>query len=236
MTDGTVWQQIRNALRADIDQGRYPPGGKLPTEADLSRRFGVNRHTIRRALAELHAAGLTRSQRGSGVFVAARPMSYPLGPRVRFHASMEAAGQVPAKEILRLETIPPSGREAEMLSLKPGEQVHVWEGIAHANDVPLAYFNSWFPAGLLPGLAAGLIRTHSVTAALAQEGIEDYTRRSTELTAEPAGPLHARHLGVAERAPLLCTVSVNVDGQGRPVEFGQTWFAGDRVRMTLDHA
>ncbi len=234
MTDGTIWQQIRSALRADIEQGRYAPGEKLPTEAALAKRFGVNRHTIRRALSELHALGLTRSQRGSGVFVSARPMTYPLGPRVRFHATLEAAGQVPTKEIIRLETVTATKRDAQMLDIAPGDPVHVWEGIAHADDVPVAFFHSWFPADRLPGLKQGLDETHSVTAALAREGVQDYTRRSTELTAERATPLLARHLRIAEGAPLIFAISVNIDGQGRPIEFGQTWFAGDRVRMTLD--
>lgn len=234
MTDGTIWQQIRSALRADIEQGRYAPGEKLPTEAALAKRFGVNRHTIRRALSELHALGLTRSQRGSGVFVSARPMTYPLGPRVRFHATLEAAGQVPTKEIIRLETVTATKRDAQMLDIAPGDPVHVWEGIAHADDVPVAFFHSWFPADRLPGLKQGLDETHSVTAALAREGVQDYTRRSTELTAERATPLLARHLRIAEGAPLILAISVNIDGQGHPIEFGQTWFAGDRVRMTLD--
>ena len=234
MTDGTIWQQIRSALRADIDQGRYKPGEKLPTEAALAKRFGVNRHTIRRALSELHAQGLTRSQRGSGVFVTARPMTYPLGPRVRFHATLEAAGQVPTKEIIRLETVAATAREAQMLDLAPGDPVHVWEGIAQADDVPVAFFHSWFPAARLPGLKEGLAETRSVTAALAGEGVRDYTRRSTKLTAERALPLLARHLRIAEGAPVIFALSVNVDGQGRPIEFGQTWFVGDRVRMTLD--
>ncbi|MCA1775005.1 MAG: phosphonate metabolism transcriptional regulator PhnF, partial [Loktanella sp.] len=29
------------------------------------------------------------------------------------------------------------------------------------------------------------------------------------------------------------TVAVNVDAQGVPVEFGHTWFAGDRITLTV---
>ena len=80
-----VWQAIAASLRAEISEGRRAPGDKLPTEAQLAARFGVNRHTVRHALAHLVEAGLVRTRRGSGAFVAARPTDYPIGRRVRFH-------------------------------------------------------------------------------------------------------------------------------------------------------
>jgi len=67
--------------------------------------------------------------------------------------------------------------------------------------------------------ADALRETRSVTAALTREGVADYTRRSTRLSAESASATHAIHLRCAEGAPLLRAVSVNVDDQGRPVEY-----------------
>ena len=48
-----LWTAIRDTLLKEIAQGHYAPGARLPTEAHLSERFGVNRHTVRRALAQL---------------------------------------------------------------------------------------------------------------------------------------------------------------------------------------
>ena len=54
MTDKTpLWQAIADTLRAEITSGHYPPGDRLPSEAALATRFGVNRHTVRHALAQL---------------------------------------------------------------------------------------------------------------------------------------------------------------------------------------
>ena len=55
MTAGTVWGVIAEALRSEIAGGARPPGDRLPTEGQLAARFGVNRHTVRRALAALVA-------------------------------------------------------------------------------------------------------------------------------------------------------------------------------------
>lgn len=233
MTRTAIWREIEGALRAEIEAGRYNPGDKLPTEAALSTRFGVNRHTVRRALGALEADGLTHARRGAGVFVAAKPAAYPLGRRVRFHENLEAAGLSASKEILRLETLAAAPREAEALGIPPGALAHVWEGVALADGQPISLFRSWFPAERLPGLKDGLRETLSVTAALAREGVADYTRVTTELTARRARPVQARHLRLPENAPLLRSVSVNADPEGRPVEYGRTWFAGDRVTLTV---
>ncbi len=73
MTRSPIWQVIAETLRAELADGRYAPGEKLPTEAQLAGRFGVNRHTVRRALSELGTEGLVWSRRGAGVFVSVPP-------------------------------------------------------------------------------------------------------------------------------------------------------------------
>ena len=64
-------------------------------------------------------------------------------------------------------------------------------------------------------------------------GETDYTRASTRLTAKAAKPMLALRLRIAEGAPVLRSEAVNIDPAGQPVEFGVTWFAGDRVTLTV---
>jgi DNA-binding GntR family transcriptional regulator len=51
-------------------EGVYPVGTNLPTEEELTQRFGMSRNTIREALRELRHNGLVISRRGSGTTVA----------------------------------------------------------------------------------------------------------------------------------------------------------------------
>ena len=99
-----------------------------------------------------------------------------------------------------------------------------------ADGHPVAVFESLFPLTRLPGIAATLQGTGSVTAALRAVGVSDSTRAATRLTAVRATATQALHLG----SPLLRSCDVNVDEAGCPVEHGQTWFAGDRVTLTLE--
>lgn len=233
MTRTPIWKSIADAIESEVAAGHYGPGDKLPTEAALASRFGVNRHTVRHAIAALADRGLVVSRRGAGVFVRHAPTDYPLGARVRFHKAIAATGRLPSRRILRLETRPADTAEAARLEIAPGDPVLVCEGVSLAEDVPIAHFHSLFPASRLPGMAEALAKVNSVTEALARAGVPDYTRRHTRLGAERASPTCALHLGLREGDPVLRSEALNVDPEGRPVEAGTTWFAGDRVTITV---
>ena len=229
-----IWRSIADSLQSEIAQGLYRPGDKLPTEAELALRFGVNRHTVRHALASLAEAGLVHARRGAGVFVASRPTDYPLGRRVRFTRNIRDSGRTPSRRITRLETRPATATEAEALGLAPGDPVQVIEGLSLADDQPLAVFRSVFPAARLPGLLQEMEGQTSVSAALAACGVADFTRAETRITATLADALLALSLRLAEGAALLRTEAINVDAAGVAIEFGTTWFAGDRVALTVN--
>ncbi|MCR9125745.1 MAG: phosphonate metabolism transcriptional regulator PhnF [Rhodobacteraceae bacterium] len=234
MARTALWTAIARSLTGDIAEGRFATGDRLPTEAQLAAKYGVNRHTVRRALGALAEQGLVRSRRGAGVFVTARPTDYPIGRRVRFHQNIRAGGQSPTKTLLSLLTRAADPREARALDLPEGAPVHVYDGLSLADAQPVAVFQSVFPAERLPGLPDALRDNTSVTHALAACGVADYTRVSTRITAKDANATLALHLRICEGAPILRTVGINADADGRPVEYGRTWFAGDRVTLVLN--
>lgn len=228
-----IWKTIAETLEGEISRGHYRVGEKLPTEALLATRFGVNRHTVRRALSDMAERSIVRSRRGSGVFVQAPPTDYPIGRRVRFHQNVQASGRLPEKHVLRLETRPSDAPEAEMLLIEPGAPVIVYEGLSLANGTPVAHFESVFSKARFPDLTTSLQETSSVTEALRRNGVSDYIRQLTRIAAVRASATQALHLGVREGDPLLRSLSLNTDLDGNPVERGKTWFAGDRVTLTV---
>ncbi|MBD3665736.1 phosphonate metabolism transcriptional regulator PhnF [Sulfitobacter aestuariivivens] len=229
-----IWRAIADALRSDLAEGRYGAGDKLPTEAALADRFGVNRHTVRHGISSLVKEGLVRTRRGAGAFVAATPTDYPIGQRVRFHENLIAAGRRPEKRVLALDERSATQGEAAALQMTAGDLVCVYHGLSLSDGQPIAVVESLFPSSRLPGMKAALRDNSSVTDALKVAGVVDYTRASTRLTAVRATATHALHLQVAEGDPLLRSTSVNIDDRGWPVEYGRTWFAGDRVTLTLE--
>ena len=68
-TDPPAFRRIADALRADIEQGTYPPGSRLPSEADLVSHHGVAKETVRAAIRQLRKEGLVETRKGAGAFV-----------------------------------------------------------------------------------------------------------------------------------------------------------------------
>jgi len=220
-------------MRGDLAEGRYALGDKLPTEAALAERFGVNRHTVRHGISVLVEEGLVRTRRGAGAFVVATPTDYPIGNRVRFHENLIAAGRRPEKRVLALDKRVATIGEGQALQIEAGDPVCAYHGLSLADGQPIAVFESLFPILRLPGIIAAFSETSSVTLALSIAGVDDYTRNSTRLTAVRATATHALLLQVGEGDPLLRSSSVNQCVKGAPVEYGRTWFVGDRITLTL---
>lgn len=68
---GKLYGKIVQAIIADIADGIFPVGSRLPAERDLTERFQVSRPTIREAMIALEMKGLVEARKGSGVFVLA---------------------------------------------------------------------------------------------------------------------------------------------------------------------
>lgn len=72
-----LYQQIARAIATAINDGRYGPGDKLPSERELADDFGVSRPTVRDAMIALEFQGLVEARQGSGVYVNA--VAAPVG-------------------------------------------------------------------------------------------------------------------------------------------------------------
>lgn len=81
--------QITNALRAAILTKTLKPGEQLPSQNELTKRYGVSRATVQRALRDLADEGLTVARQGSGVYVRSRT-ERPMELRPHIEQAFEA--------------------------------------------------------------------------------------------------------------------------------------------------
>jgi GntR family uxuAB operon transcriptional repressor len=63
------YQEIGEDLRAQIMQGLYPVGSRLPPERNIAEKYGVSRTIVREALLMLELQGTVDIRQGSGVYV-----------------------------------------------------------------------------------------------------------------------------------------------------------------------
>lgn len=230
-----LWRQIAGSLEQEIGAGRLPPGARLPTEAELSARFAVNRHTVRRAMEELETRGLVRIEQGRGSFVAEDVLDYPLGPRTRFSETIRRQHREPQGRILRLEEVDAEAQVAAVLGLRRGRPVVLAERLGLADGRPVVLGTHYFSAQRFPGIARLLAEDSSITRALARLGVPDYRRQVTRIAARMPTVEEAALLEQSRTRPVLVTEAVNVDSAGAPVELSLASYAAGRVQIVVDN-
>lgn len=229
-----VWRQIRTNLAHEIASGQRPGGSMLPTEAALSRHYGVNRHTIRRALKALADEGLVRSEQGRGTFVEDIGIDYLIGSRTRFSENIRAQDFEPGLELLGFRTCPAQIDVAEMLDIEPDTEVMETQTRRFADDRPVTVSTSYY-AGIDPNaFKQALSEGRSVTTALKALGIDDYHRQKTVVSSRMPSVADADLLKQPRTRPILYVESVNILNNGRPIEFARTRFASDRVQLVFE--
>ena len=146
--------QISAWLKEVIQTGRYKVGERLPSEVELSQMCGVNRNTLRQAIAELTAAGILRKEKGTGTFVSA-PATSELKHRIeRIYSFSDMLGQsgIKPKTIVVDKGIEQAdGYVARTLFLGSNKKVIAVRRIRAGNGTPYIYEESFLPADTFEG-------------------------------------------------------------------------------------
>jgi len=228
------WRQIERVMLDEIATGNFKPGQQIPTESELADRFGVNRHTVRRAVAALAEAEALRVEQGRGTFVQESVLDYALGRRTRFSQIVTGRQKLPRKRLIDWETLRARSAVAKQLHLRKQERVVRLFSVSEADAMPVACSESFLPAARFEGIADIFAKTGSLTEALTYFGVEDYQRRETRITAQLPSRRIAALLRQPKARPILVASKIDVDMAGIPIECGTTSFASDRVQLVVE--
>lgn len=229
-----LWRQIADAIRGRLGNGAYGPLGRLPSEAQLSSEFAVNRHTVRAALKALQQEGVVETRQGLGTFAVSRTrLSYPIGPHTRFSAGLEGQVTRATMRLLASSVEPAPADAAKALDMATGAPSLRVEAVGEADGIPVSRSSHWFGAMRFAALPEHLRETGSMTRALAACGVGDYSRRATEVNAALASPADRADLMLAPGAVVLIAEAVNVDSAGVAIQFSRTRFPAERVSLSI---
>jgi GntR family phosphonate transport system transcriptional regulator len=235
-SENPVYIQIANELRHNINEGIYKAGDKLPTEEQLSVRFSVNRHTLRRAISLLKSEGLLRVDQGRGTFVANALIRYPIGKRVRYNEALKAQGHEASFKLLRSLEIPAETAVAEALGLEVGTIVGLMERLGLADAQPISVATSYFPLSLFPDILIQCQKASSISKMFREFYNCDHIRRVTRISARMVKRQDARYLELPLNHPILLAESINVDQHGRVIEYGVSRYRGDRMELEFENS
>src|ERR1700730_2572240 len=212
-----LWRQVADGIERGIADGRFAAGEKLPGEMEIAETYRVNRHTVRRALATLAERGLVRADRGSGTYVEARRLAYPLRSRTRFSEIVGAGGQEPRGQLIDASEDVATRELARELGLKTGAPLIRIESVRSADRTPICISTTWLSAERFPDAGGVFASVRSMTKLLAHYGVRDYRRTSTQITAAIADATDAARLDLALGRPVLVVDATDVDTNGTPL-------------------
>jgi len=230
-----LWRLVADGIERGIADGRFAPGDKLPGEMEIAETYRVNRHTVRRALAALAERGLVRAERGSGTYVEAQRLAYPLRSRTRFSEIVGAGGREPRGQLIDASEEAAPRELARELGLKAGAPLIRIEALRLADRTPICVSTTWLSAERFPGAGEVFASVRSMTRLLEHFGIRDYRRGSTRITAGIVDATDAARLDLALGRPILVVDATDVDPEGKPLITKRSRFAAERVEFLVEN-
>ena len=231
-----LWRQVADGIERGIADGSFAAGERLPGETEIAESYRVNRHTVRRALATLAERGLVRAERGSGTYVEAPRLAYPLRARTRFSEIVGAGGREPRGQLIGAFEESATRELARQLGLKTGTPLIRIDALRLADRTPICVGTTWLDAARFPEAGQIYERAGSMTRVLAHYGIRDYRRASTRVTAAIVEATDAARLDLALGRPVLVVEAIDVDADGAPVLTLRARFAAERVEFVIENS
>ncbi|PKH22695.1 phosphonate metabolism transcriptional regulator PhnF [Enterobacterales bacterium CwR94] len=230
----TVYQAIADQLETEV-RSQWRSGDFLPSEKQLAERFGVNRHTLRRAVDELVNKGLVQRRQGKGILVLTRPWDYPLHAQARFSQNLMEQGSHPTSERLLAVIRPANTEVAAALGIEEGSDAIHLRTLRRVDGVPVSVINHWLPnLEHWPTLRA--FSQGSLHAFLQQHLSLTVSRAQTRISARRAQAKESKLLEIALHAPLLCVRTLNLrDDNQQVAEYSVSLTRADMIELTLEH-
>lgn len=232
---GPLWSAIEQTLLAEIKDGVWGGGAQLPSETELAKRFGVNRHTARRAMSELANQGIVRIEHGRGSFVQEGLIHYAVSSKTRVEENLASQRRGHSGRLLSDFTMPAAREVAAELGIPVGETVVVMDTLNESDGVPVSLVRTYLRASDFADFPRAYeAARNSMTGAFAACGVSDFSRHSTEISARMPTAEEAAQLKQPSVQPVLVSATVDVDATGRRIKYGIARFPATRVSISVN--
>lgn len=230
----SLYQQLRQALAAELERGTWKPGERIPSEAQLSQIYGVSRITVRAAIEALAEEGALLRIQGKGTFVTRlRKKKLMLVDGLSFAEFCQQNGFAPGRRLLCCQAEDADEQDQSDLGLAAGEKVLRIDRLLLADGLPIMLSCERYRPEYLP-LAQRDLEQHSLLAfvkEMAPGGQVSSLRRTVECSV--ARPEDASLLEIPRGSPLLVLRDLMGDGEKRPIRRSKETLAGDKICFSV---
>jgi DNA-binding GntR family transcriptional regulator len=234
-----VYRTIADELQRRIAAGEWPPGKQMPTESALVAEFGVNRLTVRQALAQLQQVGVVDIRHGSGTFVTNPPpvLEIVVDPETQLvdegsvHATVKSVTSDVTESVIGY-AIDPNRTAAGHIGV-PREVTGRLDTLVGSGGDPFAVSSYWLDHRRFGDVSERWILDATLTTVLRE--VHDVTVYYDwrAFSAVAAGAIEAEHLGAHLGAPLIVRDGVSVDADAVPVYYVRRRIRAERAAYVV---
>ena len=227
-----LYHQLRQALLAPMQNGRWQEGDLIPTEREICEAYNVSRITVRRAIDELVRDGYLVTRQGRGTFVARPKIQRHLSQLKSISEEMAEEGHRAGSRLLSLRHERAVGDVARALQVEEGTWIWVVERLRLADDDPMGLSTArlHLPADVML-TPAELQKEVSLWNLLRSKGVT-FADSEVTIQAVAATEREADLLGVKAGAPLLLVEGIVYSGDGITIEYHNMTNRGDRYKYS----
>lgn len=227
--------EVRHQLQAELTDGTYAIGEKLPSEPDLAETYAVSRATLREILSVLERDGLVRRAHGVGTFVTApeRRLHSALNLDVGVTEGLSASGVPTEVRLLGQVDQPIPGWMANKLGVPESASGLRVERIVFVVGEPAVHVIDVIPGSVLESAGNPAYSGGSVYAFLESTCQLQLHGGLVDIVPVLPTPQLAKHLNCARSVPLLRLEQTEHDTTGRAVLFSQEHYLPGVITMTV---
>jgi GntR family transcriptional regulator len=208
------------------------PGSAIQTERELCALYGVSRTTVRQALQELVHEGHLYRRQGRGTFVAPPKLVQTI--QLHGHTEeMEAAGLQPGSRLLTSGNVAAPPRVAAFFGLAAGGVAHRIVRVRLVDGSPIAVQTVYLDQERFGDVGALLAESVSLYSLLRERYGAEIAGGEEAVEAANADEETARLLEIEAGSPLLVLHRRSWQADGRPIEWSESLYRGDRYRVAV---
>jgi GntR family transcriptional regulator len=234
-TSTPSYLQVANLLKSEIRDGKFPLGGRLPTEAELVSRSKLSRITVRKGIEVLENEGWVVRKQGLGTFVQKTINQNLADAKTITEILLEQCAN-PRVKVLKFGAIPAPERVQKIFCLRKAEKILQIERVFFDDKRPIARLQTFMPLAL---------REHAEI--LRRDGIPNETTYSIwektlgvqiqgatyTLRAARGDHNDAKLLGLKVGQPILVLERTTYGEDGKPIDVALFHYHWDRYAFSV---
>ncbi|MEN6314120.1 MAG: GntR family transcriptional regulator [Clostridiaceae bacterium] len=228
------YQRVRDSIEEKIKSGFYKHGEYLPSESKLEAYYKVSRTTIRNAVQDLVDDGYLIIVRGKGTKVTSSKLSPRLPSLVSFTDIVKQQGLKPSMPYIKVQQIYPAEDIAKKLDITTDEKVYEIYRVRAVDDEPITIHHSYIPGKYIENFNVSVLKEKQSLYRMLEEDYNIIIQMSEDnISAILADTQVAKALSIEKGYPILKIEKVAYDQNNNKVEYGQTFYRGDRWSQSI---